>query len=593
VVQEGLHLTLAPLLLFLALQAAAETAGEAPRGVAAPPAKVEISLEGIQGNLREDLLAALALARHSDSPQLTPAFIRTLYARAEDELRTALKSRGYYNPTVNASLREDNGTWHARFDVQLGPPVRITVLDVRLLGAGADDGRLGKVLEEDFPLRRGARFRHKDYETAKKRIANAALEKGYMENRWVEHRVVIDPEANAAEVTLVFDTGPRYAFGEVELPDTVVTRATLERMMPFRPGEPYDLDKVLRYQQRLRDSDFFREVNVVPQPGLSGSRTVPVRVELRANPRNTWRVGVGYGTDTGPRIAADWDNRYLNRRGHGAEARLRLSPVLSTLAGNYLVPFFRGENVELGLTALLSHEDTDTSESNLMQTGVRRLTSRWGWNETLSLNYRYEDFEVGSVKDTSHLLMPGIGYWKAVADDLIYPRKGWRLSMDLRTAVDGFVSDTTFLQGLLRAKYIFPVADVGRFIARADFGGTLVSDVQDLPATLRFFAGGDNSVRGFDYESLGPKDSNGEVTGGRYLAVGSAEYEHQVKGNWSVAVFSDFGNAFDEFGDAFEYSVGTGVRWRSPVGLVRVDVAAGISDDDLPIRLHLVIGPDL
>jgi translocation and assembly module TamA len=320
---------------------------------------------------------------------------------------------------------------------------------------------------------------------------------------------------------------------------------------------------------------------------------VPVRVELAANPRNTWRVGVGYGTDTGPRLAADWDNRYLNARGHGAEARLRLSPVLSTLSGSYLIPFFRGKDVELGVTTLLTREDTDTSESNSVQTGVKRLTSRWGWNETLSLSYRYEDFRVGAEKDTSNLLMPGIGYWKSVSDDPVYPRKGWRLSMDLRTAVEGFVSDTTFLQGLLRAKYILPVADVGRFIARADFGGTLVSDVRELPASLRFFAGGDNSVRGFDYESLGPENADGDVTGGRYLAVGSVEYEHQVKGNWSVAVFSDVGNAFDELSDDFEYSVGTGVRWRSPVGLVRVDIAAGISDADLPIRLHFVIGPDL
>ncbi|HAI23845.1 MAG TPA: outer membrane protein assembly factor, partial [Alcanivorax sp.] len=119
------------------------------------------------------------------------------------------------------------------------------------------------------------------------------------------------------------------------------------------------------------------------------------------------------------------------------------------------------------------------------------------------------------------------------------------------------------------------------------------SDVTELPASIRFFAGGDASVRGFAYESLGPLDNDGEVIGGRHLLVGSLEYDHPISEQWSLAVFTDAGNAFNNFDDyEIRHSAGFGVRWRSPLGPIRVDFARGI-EEGREWRLHLSMGPDL
>jgi translocation and assembly module TamA len=132
-----------------------------------------------------------------------------------------------------------------------------------------------------------------------------------------------------------------------------------------------------------------------------------------------------------------------------------------------------------------------------------------------------------------------------------------------------------------------------QFVGRGDLGYIVTDDFDGVPYNLRYFAGGDQSVRGYDYESLSPEE-DGLLLGGQVLAVGSLEYNYQFRDGWRAAVFADAGNAYDEnFSNETKYGVGVGVRWASPVGPIRVDVAAGVSEDSVPIRLHFFIGPPL
>ncbi len=197
------------------------------------------------------------------------------------------------------------------------------------------------------------------------------------------------------------------------------------------------------------------------------------------------------------------------------------------------------------------------------------------------------------MERNSNLLIPAITYRKTVSDDPVYTSNGFRLSLDLRGSLSGIVSDVTFLQTTLRGKYIRSFGNHSRFIARADLGATFVPDFIDLPASIRFFAGGDNSIRGFDLQTVGARNAEGLVVGGKFLTVGSLEYEHRIFGNWSGAVFTDFGSAFDTFSDDFVYSTGAGIRWRTPIGLIRLDLAVAISEPGNPLRLHINVGPDL
>ena len=555
-------------------------------------AQLTVKVSGVDKKLEDELLSSITLHRQEKQEHLTTARVRSLYRRAEQEIRMTLRGHGYYEPGIESSLVDEENKWIASFVVNPGEPVIIKSVRFELTGEGKDDKALLKAVNT-FPSREGAKLDHAVYENGKLTIENLTAERGYFEANWLVHVMHVDVNNQSANIELHYDTGPRYRFGEMTIPDTVVKQQIIEKMIPFKTGDPYESKLLISLSQKLKDSDYFSDVSVNPELDNLHDNQVPVNIKLTPRSRNSFRVGAGYGTDTGPRLVGAWDSRYLNKSGHRIETDLRVSTVTSSISGNYLIPYFLNRDAELAFTSSLSREDTDSRKSDEIRTGVQHLQKRWGWNETIGLTYQYEDFNIADTTESSNLLMPGLGYWKSVSDDPIYTREGYRLSGEIRGAVEGVISSVSFVQLLLRGKYITSVGEKGRLITRGMAGATAVSDFNAFPASLRFFAGGDNSIRGFDYEELGPRNDQGEVIGGRYLAVGSLEYEHRFLEKWSGAVFTDFGNAFNEFSDGIEYSVGTGVRWHSPVGLIRVDVGVGISDADLPIRLHIVVGPDL
>ena len=556
--------------------------------------QVTVEITGVDNGLRKEMLESVTLARQKERERLTLARVKALFARAGTEISNVLEAHGYYQPHIAAKLsEEEDAHWRAAFHIEPGPRTQVTDISLQLAGAGEMDEAMRAALDA-FPLKAGDPLRHARYEDGKEHIENIATQRGYFDGAWRKHVIMVDVAKSSARIELQYDTGPRYRFGEIALPDTVISTKVLKRMLPFKAGDPYDASLLITLSQTLRDSDYFSDVLVTPQMHDLHDQQVPVSLTLTPRRRNSYQIGGGFGTDTGPRLVASWDNHYFNRKGHRIETKLRLSPVLSSLTGSYILPYFRSRDAELGISTSLSHEDTTSSKSDTIKAGVQHLSKQWGWNRTLGLTYQYEDFALAGTKEATKLLIPSIGYWKSVSDDPIYTLKGYRVSVDLRGAAAGVISDISFLQAITRAKVIHALGEKGRVIARGEAGATKVSDFKQLPASLRFFAGGDNSVRGFGYEALGPRDSNGKVIGGRYLLTGSLEYEYRFLEKWSGAVFTDFGNAFNRFNSiGLEYSVGAGIRWLSPVGLIRVDIGVGISRADYPIHLHIVAGPDL
>ncbi len=202
-------------------------------------------------------------------------------------------------------------------------------------------------------------------------------------------------------------------------------------------------------------------------------------------------------------------------------------------------------------------------------------------------------FVVGVDEGISRLFLPGLAWERTRADDRIFTRDGYRLRFIVRGAHEDVLSTTTLLQLKGDVKYIRPLGERMRFIARAGAGRTYTDEFHELPATLRFFAGGDQSVRGYDYESLGPRDAEGHVSGGEITVVGSTELELMFLKSWGVAAFFDAGNAFSTSSSwTFEKGTGAGLRWLSPVGLIRVDGAYAVGTPNM-VRLHIGIGPDL
>jgi len=556
--------------------------------------KVKVEIEGVGEEIMENIRAYLSLEKPPSRP--TETMVRRLYNQAPEEIKQALQAMGYYQPRIDSELLQDDKKWIARFKIDPGPPVRLTRLDLTLTGEGSEDSEFQRLLE-NLPLREGEVLHHGRYEQAKELLENLAAERGYFDARFTTHRLELNLQQNEASAQLDFDTGPRYRLGVVRFRQNGETfdLRFLDRFVPFEPGEPFHADQILALNSLLVNSGYFSRVDVRPIREEAEELTLPIEATAIARKKYELSVGLGYGTDTGLRAILGWDNHRINEWGHRFRSELELSILRQSLTTNYQIPLQQPATDRLEFQAGVQQEDTETAESRLGQVGVSRSVLRWKeWIETLFLNYRTETYEVGEQRGHSRLILPGVTYTRTLTDRAASSRRGSTISFTIQGTDEVIGSDMHLLQSRIDGKIIRPIAKPGRILLRLNLGWTWVSNFEELPATLRFFAGGDRSVRGYTYNSLGPVDETGDVIGGRYLAVGSAEYDYRFAKNWSIAFFYDVGNAFNEIDEMNpQQGVGVGGRWYSPVGPVRVDLAYALDQPGFAIRFHINMGPDL
>ena len=554
---------------------------------------VRVQVDGVSGDLRRNIRAHLSIYQRRSEADLPESTVRALHRRAPEEIRRALRPFGFYQPTIESELRQTENGWRARYRVDPGPPVRYASVEVTLEGAGADDPMLHGVLPE-VGVAEGEVLRHPKWEDAKQTLLNQAAGRGYLDVAIARSRVEVDTTAGTARATLRLATGPRYRFGPVDFPETPFTSAFMGRYVTFRPGDPFDLDALLAMQRALSSSDYFRLVQAEPLRDDVDSLRVPIRITLEMQERNSYTIGLGYGTDTGIRGTASGRRRWLNPYGHRLEAELRASLRSQVFQGRYVIPLNSGPSNRVALSSALLRDDFEGLESRRVYARVELDHIRAGWREVASIRLAEEWYRDGTDERTSTLLIPELAWSRVWGDDVVYPRRGLRLQLGVSGASEAVLSDVAFVQATTRlslARGLWPTA---RLLARVNAGTTEVDDLLALPVSLRLFAGGDQSVRGFAYRSIGPVGSDGTVIGGRHRLVGSVELEQMVYRSFGVAVFTDAGNVFatrDAIAlDDVEQGTGVGLRWRSPIGPVRVDVAWPVSRPDPQPKLHFVVG---
>jgi len=552
---------------------------------------VVIEAPGAATALMENLRARLRLEKEPcDAPRWR---VRRLFGRAEQEFEPALRAFGYYGATIKKELERDAGCWHARFDIALGAQVRIRERDIRLSGEAVRD-QGGRELLEKLPLPPGAPLNHAEYEAIKERLRQFAAEQGYLDFVFTRQELRVYPKEAVADIHLEADFGVRYRFGELRFSEQALDEGFVRRLAKVREGDPYGVFAVTAMDRDLSNSGYFRRVEVRPSRAEAEDDSVPVDVLLEPAKRHAWRFGLGFATDTGPRASLRYDNRYVNTLGHRFESALSLSPVLSGLQADYVVPGEDPHRESYSFGGQLEHEDTDTVQSDKARLSARQTIKSEPWIQTRFVELLHERSEVANEETTSTLLMPGFSLDRTQVDDLLRARRGYRVRFEVRGSYEGLLSTASLLQLQGHAKGLHRFGEGGRVTARVDAGVTLGDAIGNLPASLRFFAGGDNSVRGYEYKSLGPRDDDGEVVGGRHLLTGSLEYEHPVVGeDWWAAAFVDAGNAFDTDEAELRIGYGLGLRWYSPVGRLRLDVAFPDDTEQDSWRLHFGLGADL
>jgi len=538
-----LYLAVACLVLFLC--------GAAPVFAADP---VEVAVTGVEGDPLENVRQALALPHGLvRDGKVDRLWLDRFATQAPQKVRQALEPFGYYKSEVSAKVVQTrDGAHRLQVAVLPGEPVRVVDVDLELTGGGAEEKTLLKLVES-FPLTKGEVLLHPEYEQGKGALQSQAQTLGYLDADFTRSEIRISADLATARIALTLETGPRYYFagarieGAPEYPPEY-----LARFVAFKEGEPFSYAKLGETQLNFANSERFRQVVITPQREQAKDARVPVLVRVTAAPRRTLRTGAGYGTDTGARLSVRYRDLNLFHKGHDLDLSIYAAQRLQGFAGRYTVPSETDHRSSTSLQLNLQQEDVTSYRSKIAALELDR-TIGLGRGElaTVYLRLMQENFTIADVSANSRLVLPGFRFSKDSFNDMVRPTRGYRYSTD----------------------------------------GVLDDPLGELPPSIRFFAGGDQSVRGYAYQSLGPRDQTGKVIGGKHLLVGSLELERALYKNWGVSVFHDLGNAFNEYENMhLEQGAGIGVHYYTPVGGLNLYLAKPFAPGSPSYRIHFTVG---
>ncbi|GAB2534100.1 autotransporter assembly complex protein TamA [Rhodanobacter koreensis] len=568
-------------------------------------AGVQLVVDGVDDPLKGAVTSGVELSQYA-TREVSDAQVRRLYERATDQVRSALEPYGYYDASISGDLQQVGKDWRVTLHVKPGEPVKVTSVDVQLDRTAAEIApirRAQRAIErlKDKPLNHGS------YDAARDALSAQLTANGFLDARLITHRVEVTRATRSAAIKLAWQAGQRYRYGKVRFEGAQFNDGFLDRYVPFKSGDYFSQGQLLQLQQALNGADYFAVVNVLPDVDEAKAGVVDINVQLAPAKRTIYTGGPFIGTDTGFGLRGGIERRWVNRRGHKWKNELVLAQRLKTVSTLYSIPMPGDNQRSFNFGANYRDANTDTSQSRTLEL-VANETRLWhGWTRTLGVHALDGTFTVGKIGNEPDNA-PGVEHGRSTevfaeaslsrkqADNFDFVHQGWSVNLTARSTAGSLLSDASFSQLTADAKWIhaFGAHQRDRLILRGSAGHTWTDDFTALPPLLRFFAGGDRSVRGYGYQTIGPLNSEGRVIGGESLLVASTEVEHYFTRNWGMAAFVDAGNAFSGVDYRPKIGAGLGVRWRSPVGMVRVDLGTPINDSQAHgIELHLVIGPDL
>jgi translocation and assembly module TamA len=559
--------------------------------------RIRIEIDGVDGAIKDNVRGFLALTRFAQRDDLTDAQVRRLADRAVDEAADALRPFGFYAPKVKSRTSWDDPQWIVRLNIKPGEPVLMDSVQVRISGPGSAEPALAAIAPASA-LQAGARLDHAAYERLKTDLIRTALELGYLDATLTRRELLVDPPNLKATAHLELDTGGQYRFGEITIEQDFIDHDLVMRLVRFREGAVFSNQRIRNTQFALEDSNYFSAVRVVPGRRDPETLTVPVTIDAERNRRDRFTVSVGYGTDTEIRGRFAWDNRRVNSRGHRSRIELTGSAVLQEVIGRYVIPVGDPALEKLEFSAGYINEELGDVDSERIETTAGLTQAMGQWQRVLFARLQDERSSYPDGTRTEDLLLiPGVSYASMPPNFLT----GWVRDAAYYVEVSGspetLGSDASYLRFYGRAERVWPISGPWYVRLRGEFGTSWVNDFSELPASQRFFAGGDRSVRGFALDELSPPaeaggqpvDGSSKGVGGEHKIVGSIEIERDLPRNFRIAAFYDTGNAFNDWSTPLEYSVGIGVRWRLPMLLIGIDVAQALSESDRRPRLHLNI----
>jgi translocation and assembly module TamA len=562
---------------------------------AAPPAAiagVEYRVEVVAPEeLAAPLRQGLGLVRWREDPDITPGQLRRLADEAVREARALAAAEGYFSAEARAEIDESSSPWRVTLHLAPGERTRIAEVDLRVVGPAADDVEAREriaAMRKAWSLPRGQPFRQEDWDAAKQGAARALSGWRYAAARVASSEARIDPATREARLSVVLDSGPAYRFGEVSVRGTQRYAPELvANLSPVRPGEDYDRERLIVYQRRLAETGYFASVRADIDTQAPDPAAAPLRVAVIEAPAKQFEAGISYNTDVGPRLQL----RYSDHDLAGADWRLRSSLSLDDQIQEVQLDLDSPPGDEGRFNNWFGRARRKDIQNELARTFSLGVAHNVGTDVAPSaviLSWTLEEQQAGSAPvDNRYAVYLGYRRTFRRTDEVIAPRSGYFGGIDLGGAPAALASQD-FLRIAAEGSMFFPLGRNGDLALRAQAGRVLADERAGIPTPFLFRTGGDQTVRGYAFESLGVREGDA-IVGGRRLLVASAEYTHWLSENWGVAAFVDAGNAWDS-GERFRAALGYGVgaRLRTPIGPARIDIAYGEETDEF--RLHVSIG---
>lgn len=561
----------------------------------ASAAKVDVRVDGIRDSrLSENVRIYLdAMDKNeADGSERHQYLLR-------ENIAKALRVFGYYNSKIYFDLQSRAGKKDLLVaSVDVGEPVRIDGTDIEISGEAAEDEAFQK-LSRNVP-QKGAVLEHEAYDDYKSSLEKLARQRGYFDADFPVHELQVMPSTNQGWWRLVFNSGQRYHYGEISFQGSQIREDYLRNILKIKSGDPYLINDVSGMTSDYSSSNWFQSVLVKPTLH-EDSKLVDLEVLLRPRKKNSMELGIGYGSDSGPHTQIGWTRPWINSRGHSLRSNLYLSSPKQNFEATYKMPLLKNPlNYYYEFSTGFEHEDdteTDTKSTAATVAALRFWNHPAGWQYSTGLRARYDKFTQADVNENTLLIYPTATVSRSRISGGAFARRADIISATVDLGRKMWASDVDFFRIRANAGWIKTFATNHRFLTRADIGYLHTNEFHRIPPALRFFAGGDRSVRGYGYKKIAPKDQrNGKLLGGSRLVTGTLEYQYQVVKDWWAATFFDAGFAANTFStDELRYGAGVGVRWASPVGPIKFDIATPVrdKDDSKNIQFYIGLGTEL
>lgn len=538
---------------------------------------INIQISGIEGEVLlnvqhrlNELYKDKALINESPS-ELTTQIARAMYPY------------GFFNPQI--ILSQENKIVH----IIPGRQMLITSLLVKLTGEGANNPKMQDAVNT-LPIKTGQPLNNTQYEDAKEKLSTTAESLGYLHATFEKSEIIIDQQQYTAKITLLFNTGPQYYYGQIRFEPTYISPKLLHRYVPFNYGQTYSTEQILTLNTNLAASGYFKTINIKPM--ATKNHHVPIDISLQPSNRFSYTLGAGYGTDTGPRGLAGLHIIPINRLGHKFNAIAQGSLQENTLQAQYIIPGFNPVIDNYSISGGATNLDYNIGRSNALLLTLAQQHVLTDYQRILSINGLHERFFYKGKSHTaeSRLFYPkAILSWNKTTDRLFSP-SGYNITINGLAAAQPLLSSVNLAQIAIDAKAAITIDPIRtRLYLHTIQGTTQINNVDKIPISIAQLLGGAANLKGYNYNSIGP---------GKIISYSGVEIQKETFKKWYLLGFLDSGDVYNPNSSQFKYDMGIGLMWVSPIGPIKVAVAQAVDNhlsrlSEHTPRLVINMGPDL